>query len=300
MARSPPRSVQTTDTAAAEDVIDSLEQSLKLHVELGEELGNAGSVGGGSRPGDVAAELPEGTNPLGRKIQYPKEVANFLKRYPKVRATPESVATLDTLFGHTKSGALSISPRAGRYEPIRTRAAAAEFESIIELSSRPEVESIELVPQSSTKVAGLDTEGRTADKIVDIRQLDGTVVRSRWEDTTITGARTGYRPRGKGGRGTPNVNRIRAAIRGKVESTPARPSQFDALMAEAPEGGTLAVHIQRPGQGGAQDVADAMAHLPELSNSSVDVVEFFLPGQQPLRRQVLRYGASVKRQLCPC
>ena len=38
--------------------------------------------------------------------------------------------------------------------------------------------------------------GRTVDKIIDIRRHDGSVVRARYEDTTITGAGRGYRPRG--------------------------------------------------------------------------------------------------------
>jgi hypothetical protein len=141
---------------------------------------------------------------------------------------------------------------------------------------------IELKPSSS--------EGRTTDKIVDVRQPDGTVVRTRWEDTTITGSRSGYRPRGAGGSATADVDRIESAVLGKVESTPARPSQFDALMVEAPQGGTLAVHIQRPSASGAQDVAQAMTNLePQLRGTSIQAIEFFLPGQQKLRRQVLRY-----------
>jgi hypothetical protein len=293
----------------AEEFIDSLKESLETHLRDRDLFGEAERVGGGSRPGDIAAELPEGTSPLGRVIQNPKEVANFLKDYTKVRDTPESVVALDKLFTHTKSGSLSNSPRPGKYLPKRTRAAAAEFESIIELSSRPEVESIELIPESSTVIAGLETEGRTVDKVVTLRKGD-QLIRQRYEDTTVVGAGSKYRLRGyakkaKGGSriiNTARVRDIRSAIIRKVRSTPDHPSQFDAFMGDVPKGGTLAVHIPYPGRGGPAKVARAITNLPELINSSVDAVEFYLPapnpsapeGQipssgQPVRRQVIRY-----------
>lgn len=280
---------RTGDTEAAEQVFDTLEQSIETHLNVRDSFGENEAIGGGSRPGDLAAELPEGTQALNKVTKNPTQVANFLKRYPKVKASPESEAALDALYSHTRSGSAANSPRLGRFVPTETRPAAAELESLIELSERPDVVQIELIPSSY--------EGRTTDKIVDIRQPDGAIVRARYEDTTITGARTGYRPTGAGGKARAGGDRIERAVRGKISSTPQRPSQFDALMVEAPQGGTLAVHIQRPGAGGAQDVAVAMANLgPELSNTSVQAVEFYLPasnatarGAQPLRRQVLRY-----------
>lgn len=272
---------ETTEAGAASEVLKSLEEGIQARAQVREAFGEAGTVPGGSRPGDVSAELPEGTQVLGvGATKYPKEVSAYLQRHPKIHASPDSEAALDALYAHTKSGALSVSPRAGRFNPIETRAAASELESIEELSARPEVVKIELIPSGRGS-------GRTVDKIIDIRRPDGSVVRARYEDTTITGAGRGYRPRGAGGRRMAEADRIETAVTEKVTS----PSQLDALMeAQVPPGGTLAVHIPRPSLGGAQDVADAMANLgPTLRNSSVEAVEFYLPGQQGLRRQVLRY-----------
>lgn len=85
----------------------------------------------------------------------------------------------------------------------------------------------------------------------------------------------------------------------KLTSTADRPSQFEALMLDAPRGGTLAVHIPRPGSIGVQDVAEAMAAVEqEHANSSVQAVEFFLPGQGDLRRQVLGYVRPTPANLC--
>jgi putative RNase-like toxin len=266
----------TKGAKAAGEILDSIEGNLAAHVELRQSFGGVGEIGGGSRPGDLAANLPEGTQALNPATKYPKEVSAFLQRHPKVHASPQSEAALDALYGHTKSGALSVTARAGRYVPTGTRSAAAEIESIEELAARPEVERIELIPSSS--------EGRTVDKIVDIRQPDGTVVRSRWEDRTITGAPVNYQSRGTTGWSVASADRIESAVRAKVTSTATKPSQFDALMVEAPTGGTLAVHVLNPGPSGSQTVADAMVNLAgDLSGSSVRAVEFFLP------RQLLRY-----------
>ena len=259
---------ETADSGAVTDLLDSVEEALAA-----------------PRPFAASgAELPEGTT-LSQPLQHPKEVADFLHAYDRVIATPESERALDTLFGHTKSGSKGISTRLGRFQPVRTRAAASELESIIELQSREGVEHIELVPSS--------TEGRSVDKVLHVRK-DGSIVRMRYEDTTVTGAPFGYKLLGRGGQGVARVDQLERAISSKVTSTPGRLSQFDAPMAGVPEGGVLAVHVPRPGPTGVQDVDDAMAAMaPELAASSVQGVEFYLPGQGGLRRTVLRYARQT-------
>jgi len=313
---------RTKQTKAAEEVLDNLEQSIETHLNARDAFGETEGIGsgsqhgdlgeaeashGGSQHGDPAGDLPGGTHAL-KTIKNPKQVDAFLKRYPKVKDSQDSVAALDALYSHTRSGSASNARFQGLFLPRETRPAAAELESIIELSEREDVVLIELKPSSS--------EGRTTDKIVYIKQRDGKIVPTRYEDTTLTGAKSGTTTAGDRTNFQPRANRypdrktyeealdvkadvgdIRDAVRGKIESTLEHPSQFDAPMAEASPGGTLAVHIQRPSPNGAQDVAAAMTSLgPDLSNSSVQAVEFYLPATNPanrdvqvLRRQVLRY-----------
>jgi len=313
---------KTKQTEAAEEVLDNLEQSIETHLNARDAFGETEGIGsgsqhgdlgeaeashGGSQHGDPAGDLPGGTHAL-KTIKNPKQVDAFLKRYPKVKDSQDSVAALDALYSHTRSGSASNARFQGLFLPRETRPAAAELESIIELSEREDVVLIELKPSSS--------EGRTTDKIVYIKQGDGKIVATRYEDTTLTGAKSGTTTAGDRTNFQPRANRypdrktyeaaldvkadvgdIRDAVRGKIESTLEHPSQFDAPMAEASPGGTLAVHIQRPSPNGAQDVAAAMTSLgPDLSNSSVQAVEFYLPATNPanrdvqvLRRQVLRY-----------
>jgi hypothetical protein len=270
---------ETKDAAEVADVLDGLAAHLD---EVPDPLAEAGKVGGGSREGDLARELPEGTHALNLTLKNPKEVSAFLHRYQKVKASPESEAALDGLFQSTKSGAVDRTPWSGRYLPKRTGPAAAEMESIVELSARQEVEAIELVPSSS--------QGRTADKILDIRQPDGSLRRVRYEDRTITGVATekgksAYRPRGTVERGDLTPDEVGRAITDKVTSTPSRPSQFESLMVDAPEGGILGVHIQNPSPTAVQDIDDGMrAAAGALANSRVEAVEFYVPGlDRPLR-----------------
>jgi hypothetical protein len=62
-------------------------------------------------------------------------------------------------------------------------------------------------------------------------------------------------------------------------------------MAGVPEGGILGVHIPRPRAKPLQDIADAMSAMgPELKATSVEAVEFYLPGLgKEMRRQVIKY-----------
>jgi hypothetical protein len=107
-------------------------------------------------------------------------------------------------------------------------------------------------------------EGELVDKIIDIRKPDGSIVQQRWEDTTITGitgAPSDYQPRGAGGRGTAQIRNIEGAVSRKMTS-----GQLDAPIKGQTPGGTIAVHIPRPGPTGGQDVDAAMVDLaPELA-----------------------------------
>jgi hypothetical protein len=208
-------------------------------------------------------------------------VVDFQARYPKVDPSPSSMAALGELFRRTSSGGRTQTPRPGEYVPVQTRGAAAELEAIVNLAARPEVVKIELIPSSSA--------GRTPDLVVDVRQPDGSVVRSRFEITAATGAARGYQPAGGGGATPTGVEQIVSAVRRKAASTPGKPSQLVSPLSGVAPGGTLSIQLPRSSSTqGPVDVAVAMAVLaPELAGQPhVQAIEFGVPGpkgQGPLR-----------------
>jgi Domain of unknown function (DUF4157) len=237
-------------------------------------------------PPPTAAKIPEppATAPPPKPAAVPKTgdpVVDFQARFPKVDPSSSSMSALAELFRRAGSGGRTKTPRPGEYVPVLTRGAAAELEVIVNLSARPEVVRIELIPSSSA--------GRTPDIVVHVRQPDGSVAKSRYEITAATGAARGYQEAGGGGSRPTGVEQIVAAVRRKAATTPSKPSQLTSPMTGVAPGGTLAIQLPRATSAqGPVDVAVAMGVLaPELANQPhVQAVEFFVPGpkgQGPLR-----------------
>jgi hypothetical protein len=210
-------------------------------------------------------------------------VVDFQNLIPKLDRSQRSTEALTELFRRTSSGGRTETPVPGTYVPVQTRGASAELEVIIDIAGRPEVVRIELIPSSSA--------GRTPDMVIDVRQADGTVVRTRVEITTATGAARGRQDVGEGTSvEQTGVNEIVASVRRKAESTPTKPSQLTAPLAGVRTGGILAIVLPRSTSAQAPaDVAAAMGILaPELVNQPhVEAIEFYVPG--PKGRAPLRY-----------
>ena len=211
---------------------------------------------------------------------------DFQARCPKVDPSPSSMAALRELFRRTLSGGRTQTPRPGQYVGVSTRGAAAELEVIVNLADRPDVVKIELIPSSSA--------GRSCDIVIDWRQPDGSIAKSRAEITAATGAARGYQPAGGGIATETGVEQIIAAVRRKAASMPGKPSQLVAPMPGVATGGMLAIELPRSSSArGPADVAAAMAALaPELINQPhVHVIEFYVPG--PKGTGPLRYTRNL-------
>ena len=219
-------------------------------------------------------------------IQNDPRIGNKLDR------SQRSTEALGELVRRTSSGGRTETPVPGTYVPVQTRGASGELEVIFDIARRPEVVRIELIPSSSA--------GRTPDMVIDVRQADGSIVRTRVEITAATGAARGRQDVAEGTSvEQTGVSEIVSAVRRKAESTPSKPSQLVAPLTGVRTGGIIAVVLQRSTSAqGAADVAAAMGVLaPELANQPhVEEIEFYVPGpkgQAPLRYQRAPDGTYV-------
>jgi hypothetical protein len=196
----------------------------------------------------------------------------FQSRYPKIDDGLESMDALTEAFS-----------RAGRtgpdeYLPIHTRAHSQELKTIIRYATDPDVVRIELIASSSG--------ARSPDLVLEIREADGTIRRTRVEITTLIGTTAGRKARGGAGASQPVVDDIVRAVRGKAKDDPAgRRSQLAVPMDDVPAGGTLAVHLPYAGADAATDIASAMDELTSFlaTTPHVEAIEFFLPGARRVR-----------------
>lgn len=237
---------------------------------IADRLGRRGGVGNGPRA-DGVGDAAEPT--LGR---LPGDAAAaFQSRFPKVDNSPGSMTALTEIFTRTKSGGRDVAPRAGEYLPTRTSGAAPELRTIVEQSRRPDVERIEVVPASPRQ--------RTCDLIVHAREPDGSVLPTRVEIRTLTGARPGYMPRGDTRRDY-SVSDIVGAIRDKALPR-GKPSQLAVPMGNVPPGGTLALHLRGARAQALAKVNAAMTSVsPALQGAShVHTIEFYSRGGPPIR-----------------
>jgi hypothetical protein len=222
--------------------------------------------------------------------------AAFLTDHPKL--APESLPQLTRIFTDTGSGGRGVSTRPGEHLRSRTSGAATELRRIHELSARPDVVRIELVPPTNIKGE------RRPDAIVHVRQPDNSIRLVRDEHKTLTGTGPGYLPNGAPPRlkdGTARdrvstVDEIVAAVRKNVRSTPARNSQLDVPMQGVAPGGTLALKVRggsaRGTDGAARAmemqrvrdrVAQAIKRLDGTLPQHVEAVEFLVHGMPPIR-----------------
>jgi len=239
-------------------------------------MATAGGLSTAQHPAPPTPAAPAANTPQAR-------AAAFQARYPKVDASPSAMAALTETFTRTGSGGRSVTPRPGEYVPVLSRGAASELKTLVELSRRPEVVRIEVVPSTTAQ--------RTPDLIVHERQPDGKIRPSRVEIRTLTGASRGYQPTGGGGATASATDDIVRAVREKALPVGGAQSQLTVPMADVGPGGTIAIHIPRGGADAQANVDAAMARLaPKLATTPyVHAVEFFLPGAGP----PVRYAREV-------
>src|SRR4029450_12866743 len=90
----------------------------------------------------------------------------------------------------TSSGGRTQTSVQGKFTPVRTRGASAELEVITDIAARQEAVSIELIPSAKGS--------RSPDMVIEVRQADGSTVKTRVEITAATGAAKGRQNVGKG------------------------------------------------------------------------------------------------------
>ena len=248
-----------------------------------------------AEPAPPAAELLAAAKPQAPPVSplpplapgaslYRQRAHEFIQKTPDLMGKlDKGTATLDALeelFQRSGGNRRVVTPGSAdtlpvlESMPVQNRAAPSEMKTLLDYAGRPDVTHIEMVPSSSA--------GRTPDMVV----THGDGLRERVEITTLTGAQRGYRHFGEGGSREATKDMIEAAIRRKVASTPAAPSQFTAPVAGVPVGGTLVVHVQRGGPAVkdllagrvTQAVADASALL--TAHPEIRRLEFWLPGRK--------------------
>lgn len=243
------RTVRAADTVA--DVAETARDADRL-AEAGRNADRAADAASPKAP-PTPASLADG----------------LIERIPRLDDSPESRQALADILARTSSGTRANSSRPGLFNPLHTRGHSSELRTIVELSRRSDVERITPVPSSSL--------GRTPDLLV--TRADGTV--TRVEVTTVTGARPGYQPRGIGRATEQTAKQVAAAIRRKVPLDGT--GQLDVDLPGVPKGGTLSIHLRGGGDAHAAVAAAMKTCAKRLERSSVDVVEFHLPGHRVLR-----------------